>query len=76
MRKIVQTAGFILVLMGISGAIDHLATQPIMGLFLNAFNRLVVSQVDFFTGYEVLANLLLSVVGLVMIIAGNQLKES
>ena len=31
--------GVVLVLQGLSGAVDHLAVQPFFGVFLNAFNR-------------------------------------
>lgn len=74
MRKTVETFGFILVLMGVSGAIDRLWTQPLMGLFLNAFDRWVIPHLDFATGYEVYANLLLAVVGGVIILVGGRLE--
>lgn len=73
MRKTVETAGFVLVLMGVSGAVDRLWTQPIMSLFLNAFDRWVIPHLSFATGYEVYANLLLAVVGGVLIVLGGRL---
>lgn len=41
MRKPLQLLGVVMVLQGVSGAIDHLAVQPFFGLFLNIFNRVV-----------------------------------
>lgn len=73
MRKTVETAGFVLVLMGVSGAVDRLWTQPIMSVFLNAFDRWVIPHLSFATGYEVYANLLLAVVGGVLIVLGGRL---
>ena len=63
MRRPIQTVGFVLVFMGISGTIDHLFGQPILGPFLNAFNRYVFPQVSVLSGYELYANLLVAVVG-------------
>jgi hypothetical protein len=42
MRNAIQVLGVVLFLQGVSGAIDHLAVQPFMGLFLNLFNRVVI----------------------------------
>jgi hypothetical protein len=50
--------GLVLVLMGISGTIDRLFYQPILGPFLNAFNRYVFPNVDVLSGYELYANLM------------------
>lgn len=74
MRKTVETIGFVLVLMGVSGAIDRLWTQPIMGLFLNAFDRWVIPHLSFAAGYEVYANLLLAVIGALVIVVGGRLR--
>ena len=46
MRNSIQLVGFVMVLQGISGAIDHLAVQPFMGILLNLFNRVVIPRVD------------------------------
>jgi hypothetical protein len=72
MRKPIQTVGFVLVLMGISGTIDHLAVQPLMGIFLNAFNRYVFPHVDALAGYELYANLMVVVVGVLIIVLGER----
>lgn len=74
MRKLIQLAGLLLVLSGISGAIDHLAVQPIFG-FLNLFNRLVIPRVDFLRGYEIYANLSLAVLGAVVIFAAERVAN-
>jgi hypothetical protein len=66
MRKAIQALGFVLTLMGISGAIDHLTVQPIFG-FLNLFNRVVLPRLDFLDGYELFANLLLAAIGVALL---------
>ncbi|MBO2530337.1 MAG: hypothetical protein DIU53_000190 [Thermobifida fusca] len=75
MRSMMQTVGFVLMLMGISGAIDHLYVQPIMGLLLNVFNRVILPHLDFLAGYELYANLSLAVVGVVVMAAANLVPE-
>lgn len=69
MRKFLQGLGALLTLMGISGAIDHLWTQPLMGIVLNAFNRLVVQNVAVLQENALLANLGLGVCGAVLVVA-------
>ncbi|MBE2998016.1 hypothetical protein IDM40_04730 [Nocardiopsis sp. HNM0947] len=39
MRNVLQGLGAYLAVAGVSGAVDHLWTQPVLGLFLNWFNR-------------------------------------
>jgi predicted membrane-bound mannosyltransferase len=72
MRRPVQTVGFVLVLMGVSGTIDHLFYQPILGPFLNAFNRYVFPSVEVLSGYELYANLMVAVVGVVVIVVAER----
>lgn len=69
MRKFLQGLGALLALMGISGAIDHLWTQPILGIVLNAFNRLIVQNVAVLQENALLANLGLAVCGVVLVVA-------
>ncbi|GGK86057.1 hypothetical protein Sme01_39360 [Sphaerisporangium melleum] len=69
MRKNIQFAGFLLAAMGISGAIDHLAVQPIAGVVLNVVNRVVIPRVGFLAGYELYANLSVAALGIILIIA-------
>ncbi|GGS56892.1 hypothetical protein GCM10010156_14410 [Planobispora rosea] len=76
MRKAVQFLGLYLVAAGISGTVDHLAVQPFLGVFLNAFNRFVIPNVGFLTGYEIFANLTLSVLGGVLVIAAGRIRTS
>jgi hypothetical protein len=76
MRKSVQLVGVVMVLQGVSGAIDHLAIQPIFGIFLNLYNRLVVQRFDVFDGYELYANLILAVLGVVVIVAAERVLPS
>ena len=47
MRNAIQVVGFVMVLQGVSGAIDHLAVQPFMSILLNLFNRVVIPRVGF-----------------------------
>jgi hypothetical protein len=76
MRNAIQVLGVVLFLQGVSGAIDHLAVQPFMGLFLNLFNRVVIPRVDFLTGYELFANLTLAVFGAVLVVAAERTEPS
>ncbi len=69
MRKFLQGLGALLGLMGVSGAVDHLWTQPILGIVLNAFNRLVVQNVAVLQENALLANLGLAVCGVVLVVA-------
>lgn len=75
MRKAIQLAGAFLVAAGISGTIDHLAVQPFCGAILNVFNRQVIPRLAFLTGYEVYANLLVAVVGVVVFAAASRRDE-
>jgi hypothetical protein len=76
MRSTIQFLGLVLTLQGISGAIDYLAVQPFFGLFLNLFNRVVIPRVDFLSGYELLANLILAALGLVMLAPADRPEPS
>jgi hypothetical protein len=76
MRNAIQLLGVVLLLQGVSGAIDHLAVQPFMGLFLNLFNRVVIPRVGFLTGYELLANLTLAVLGAALVVAAERTAPS
>lgn len=69
MRQILQVLGLYLVIAGISGTIDHLAVQPFMGVVFNAFNRFLLPHLDALRGFEVAANLSLSVVGVILLLA-------
>jgi hypothetical protein len=71
MRNAIQALGLVLTLMGISGAIDHLAVQPFFG-FLNVVNRVVLPRLDFLDGYELFANLLLAAIGVVVLILADR----
>ena len=72
MRNALQLLGIFMVLQGVSGAIDHLAVQPFFGPVLNLFNRFVVSRVDALAGYELFANLILAVLGIVVVAAAER----
>jgi hypothetical protein len=76
MRNAIQLLGVVLFLQGVSGAIDHLAVQPFMGLFLNLFNRVVIPRVGFLTGYELFANLTLAVLGAALVVAAERTAPS
>jgi hypothetical protein len=76
MRDSVQLLGLVMVLQGISGAIDHLAAQPFLGLFLNLFNRVVVPRVDLLADHALFANLGLAALGAVVILAAHRPQPS
>ncbi|MFF4991213.1 hypothetical protein ACFY19_28800 [Streptosporangium saharense] len=71
MREIVRLLGLLLLLEGISGAIDRVAVQPFMSAFLNFFNRVVVEHLDVLTGYELFANLALAALGGLLLVASR-----
>jgi hypothetical protein len=75
MRKVIGFLGFFLALAGISGTIDHLFYQPILGAVLNSFNRWVVPSVDFLADRAVFANLTLAALGAVMAIAAYRAQD-
>lgn len=58
MKKTFGAIGFIVILMGISGTIDHFWRQPIMGWALNFFNREIFTKVDWISNYALFANLI------------------
>ncbi|GII94569.1 hypothetical protein [Sinosporangium siamense] len=74
MRRILLALALLMVLSGISGVLDQIAVQPFLGIVLNAFNRLVVNQVDFLAGYEVFANLALALAGGVVALAAQRVR--
>jgi hypothetical protein len=76
MRDAIQLVGFIMTLQGISGAIDHLAVQPFMGMLLNFFNRVVIPRVDVLAGHALIANMALAVLGVVVMAAGDRSQPS
>jgi hypothetical protein len=76
MRNAIQLAGFVMVLQGISGAIDHLAVQPFMSILLNLFNRVVIPRVDLLADHALFANLALALLGLVVMVAADRPQPS
>ncbi|MDF5753948.1 hypothetical protein [Spongiactinospora sp. TRM90649] len=76
MHRGIQLLGFILALQGVSGAVDHLWGQPFIGIFLNAFNRLVIPRIDWLTGYELYANLALTLIGIAAMVAADAVRRS
>jgi hypothetical protein len=68
-KQFFQLLGIVMVLQGVSGAIDHLAVQPFFGLLLNFFNRVILPRLDFLAGYELFANLILAVLGVIVVVA-------
>jgi hypothetical protein len=71
MRKFFGTAGFLMMLMGISGAINEIWRQPFLGLFLNQFDRFI-TRMELFTGYEVFANLIFAFLGVIVAAAAGR----
>jgi hypothetical protein len=76
MRNAMQLIGFIMVLEGISGAIDHLAVQPFMGILLNLFNRVVVPRVDVLADHALVANLSLAALGVLVLVAAERAQPA
>jgi hypothetical protein len=76
MGNAIQLLGFVMILQGISGAIDHLAVQPVFGLFLNLFNRVVIPRVDVLAGHALLANLALAALGIAVVVAADRYQPS
>jgi uncharacterized membrane protein YbaN (DUF454 family) len=76
MRNSMQLIGFIMVLQGISGAIDHLAVQPFMSILLNLFNRVVVPRVDVLADHALAANLSLAALGALVLVAAERVQPS
>lgn len=76
MHKTIQLLGVVMVLQGVSGAIDHLAVQPFLGAFLNLFNRAILPRLGFLTGYELFANLTLAALGVVVVVAAERTEPS
>lgn len=73
MRKAVEFLGFVLLAMGVSGTIDHLAVQPLLG-FLNVLNRWLFPKVV--PGYELYANLIVALLGMVVLVAATRTKTA
>jgi hypothetical protein len=69
MRKVVEFVGFLLLVVGVSGTIDHLAVQPFLG-FLNVLNRFVFPEL--LPGYELYANLTVAALGLALLVAASR----
>ena len=76
MRNALQLTGLVMVLQGLSGAIDHLAVQPFMGILLNLFNRVVIPRVDLLADHTLFANLGLALLGLVVMAAADPPQPS
>jgi hypothetical protein len=76
MGNAIQITGLILALQGVSGAIDHLAVQPFMGLVLNFFNRVVIPRVDLLADHALLTNLALAALGVTLIAVGEWVGQS
>lgn len=75
MRNLLRYAGVFLVAAGISGAVDHLAVQPFLGVVLNVFNRVVIPAVEVLRGYELYANLSIALLGAVLVAASMAVRE-
>ncbi|MGC7102072.1 hypothetical protein ACPZ19_45990 [Amycolatopsis lurida] len=72
MTRVVQLAGLFMVVSGLSGAIDRVASQPILGSVLNVFNRYLIPRIGFLAGFEVFANLSVAALGVgVVTMAGR-----
>lgn len=72
MRKIVEFAGAVLLVVGISGTIDHLAVQPIFG-FLNVLNRVVFPRLV--PDHVLYANIVVALLGIVVLVAAGRTRS-
>ena len=75
MRKALELVGVVLLALGVSGTIDHLAFQPFFGFLLNSVNRLVIPRFDFLVGYELYANLAVAALGVLVLLAAAGLTS-
>lgn len=75
MKKAFGAVGFIIVLMGISGTIDHFWRQPIMGWVLNFFNREIFTKVDWISNYALFANLIVVALGIVILVVTERMSS-
>jgi hypothetical protein len=73
MRKAVEFLGAVLLAMGVSGTIDHLAVQPVLG-FLNVLNRWLFPKVV--PGHELYANLAVALLGVVILVAATRTRTA
>lgn len=71
MRKVMEAVGFVLLVVGVSGTIDHIAVQPVFA-FLNVLNRVVFPKVV--PGYELYANLTVAALGLAVLVAASRVR--
>lgn len=75
MKKMLGAVGFIIMLMGVSGTIDHLWRQPILGWFLNRLNREVFTKIDWLVDYALFANIIVIVLGVVILAGVDRLPQ-
>ncbi|MQA88123.1 MAG: hypothetical protein GEV03_26765 [Streptosporangiales bacterium] len=65
MRRLVQVLGVVMVLQGVGGIVGRLFFPLPDGLF-------VVTYLPFLAGYEIFANLVMAVLGVVMLVAADR----
>ena len=68
-RTGLHLTGFFLLVAGVSGFIDHLWVQPVLGRLLNVFEREVFPRVDLLAEHALWAHAGVAVVGLVVLFA-------
>jgi hypothetical protein len=71
-----QVVGFFLLVAGVSGLIDHLWVQPLMGALLNVFQRQVFPRIDALSGHEVAANVGVALLGLLVLVVTDPDRRS
>lgn len=71
MRTVIQLVGLFVALQGALGAIDHLFGATLLGFVFNFFNRVIIPQLGFVTGYELFANLVLAAIGVIIMVAAQ-----
>ncbi len=71
MRTVISLLGLFVALQGALGAVDHLVGQTLLGFVFSLFNRVVLPQLGFLTGYELFANLVLAAIGVIVVVAAQ-----
>lgn len=74
MKKTLGAVGFIVTLIGVSGTIDYLWRQPLMGWVLNFLNREIFTKVDWISNYALFANLIVVVLGAAILIIAERVS--
>lgn len=73
MKWLVGTLGLLIVLVGVSGFLDHLAAQPLFGTVLNALNREVFEP--YAPASAALLNVAVATIGAAISVAAGRMGD-